>query len=366
MRKTMDVHTPHDMIKTQDTLTPVFGALCFFLSAVEFVIPKPLPFFRIGLANIPLLLALDVLSFPAFLLLTAIKIFGQAFISGTLFSYLVLFSAAGTVGAALTMYALHKIPRTVLSLAGMSMAGACMSNVLQLFIGYYFIFGEGIRYIAPPFLCVGALSSLLLGIFCEVFRSESEWYKCIRQSTSALTVRIPDTEETVAHPYLRLVSGIILLIALLFTPGLPAKAVLFTAGFLLCLAERQKIHWIPLCVSTAAIIICHLFIPMGKELFLIGSFPLTSGALLNGIEKGLMLQAMICISRWMLQVRIRLPGALGPTLDESLYIFNQLLAFKKRIHLRHLVTSLDELLLSLPFIIKEQEDVRFLLGGTSK
>lgn len=54
------------MNKKQDALVPVFGALCFFLSAIEFVIPKPLPFLRIGLANVPLILALDVLSFPTF------------------------------------------------------------------------------------------------------------------------------------------------------------------------------------------------------------------------------------------------------------------------------------------------------------
>lgn len=164
------------MNKKQDALAPVFGALCFFLSAIEFVIPKPLPFLRIGLANVPLMLALDVLSFPAFLLLTMIKILGQAFISGTLFSYLVLFSAAGTMGAALTMYALRKLPRKAVSLVGISIAGAFVSNFIQLFIGRFFIFGEGIRYIAPPFLLIGTITSLLLGIFCESFKAESEWY----------------------------------------------------------------------------------------------------------------------------------------------------------------------------------------------
>ena len=189
------------MSKKQDALVPVFGALCFFLSAIEFVIPKPLPFLRIGLANVPLMLALDVLSFPAFLLLTVIKILGQAFISGTLFSYLILFSAAGTIGAALTMYTLHKIPRTVLSLVGISIVGAFVSNCIQLFIGRFFIFGEGIRYIAPPFLVIGTITSLLLGIFCESFEAESEWYAHIRDTDSPLYVQLPDNTPPVAHPY---------------------------------------------------------------------------------------------------------------------------------------------------------------------
>lgn len=348
-----DAQAVINMDRKQDALVPIFGSLCFFLSAIEFVIPKPLPFLRIGLANVPLLLALDVVSFPAFLLLTVIKIFGQACISGTLFSYLVMFSTAGTVGAALAMYALHKIPRTVLSLAGISMIGAFVSNALQLFIGYFLIFEEGIRYVAPPFLCIGALSSLILGMFCESFEAQSEWYHHITTVSSELRIRIPDASSTAARPYLRLASGIILLITLLTVDSLSARAVLFIAGLLLCLAEHQKIHWIPLCISTVGIVMCHLFIPLGKELFTIGGFPFTSGALLNGLEKALMLQAMICISRWMLQVRVGLPGPFGPALDESLYIFKQLLAFKHKIRPRHIVTSLDELLLSLPFIVNK-------------
>ena len=340
------------MNKKQDALAPVFGALCFFLSAIEFVIPKLLPFLRIGLANVPLMLALDVLSFPAFLLLTMIKILGQAFISGTLFSYLILFSAAGTMGAALTMYALHKIPRKALSLVGISIAGAFVSNCIQLFIGRFFIFGEGIRYIAPPFLLIGTITSLLLGMFCESFKAESEWYAHIRDADSPLDVQLPEDAKPAAHPYLRLITGITLLAALLFIPGLPAKAVIFCAGLILCLAEKQKIHWIPLYVSTLGIVVCHLFIPIGKELFSIGNFPLTSGALLNGLEKAVVLQAMIFISRWTLQVRIKIPGLLGMMLDDSLYIFKQLLEFKHKIQPRHLIASIDELLLGLPFIIK--------------
>ena len=337
---------------------PVFGALCFFLSAIEFVIPKPLPFLRIGLANVPLMLALDVLSFPAFLLLTMIKILGQAFISGTLFSYLVLFSAAGTIGAALMMYALHKIPRKALSLVGISMAGAFVSNCIQLFIGRFFIFGEGIRYMVPPFLFIGAVTSLILGIFCESFESESEWYAHIRDADSPLYVQLPDDTNPAPHPWIRLITGFTLLIVLLFIPGLPAKAVIFCAGFILCLAEKQKIYWIPLCISPIGIVGCHIFIPVGRELFSIGSFSLTSGALLNGLEKAVILQAMIFISRWTLQVRIRIPGLLGIILDESLYIFKQLLEYKDKIRPRHLITSIDELLLGLPFIINTPDAKR--------
>ena len=345
------------MQKKQDALVPVFGALCFFLSAVEFGIPKPLPFLRIGLANVPLILALDVVSFPAFLLLAVIKILGQAFISGTLFSYLLFFSAAGTLGAAFTMYALHRIPRKALSLAGISMSGALVSNSIQLFIGRYFIFGEGIWYMLPPFLCIGAVTSLLLGLFCENFAAESEWYTQLIQTDTSFSIAVPEEQKQADHPWFRLASGFLLIVALFFVPGLPAKAVILAAGWLLCIAEKQKLHWIACGVSTLGIVICHSFIPMGKELFTIGAFPITSGALLNGLEKAVFLQAMIAVSRWTLQVRLHLPGELGILLDESLYVFNQLLTYKDRIRPRQLITSIDELLLSLPFIVQTEKEL---------
>ena len=49
---------------------------------------------------------------------------------------------------------------------------------------------------------------------------------------------------------------------------------------------------------------------------------------------------------------------MGIALDESLYIFKQLLEFKDKIRPRHLITSIDELLLGLPFIINNSDAER--------
>jgi len=87
----------------------MLGALCLFLSAIEYMIPKPLPFLRIGLANMPLMLALDIFPFSAFMLLVCIKVIGQALITGTLFSYVFLFSLVGSFLSALLMFALRRI-----------------------------------------------------------------------------------------------------------------------------------------------------------------------------------------------------------------------------------------------------------------
>ena len=155
----------------------LLGAFCLFLSAVEYMIPKPLPFMRIGLANLPLMLALDIFPFSAFLVLVSIKVLGQALITGTLFSYIFLFSLTGTFLSALLMYLLRRaLGRERITFIGIGTAGAMVSNVTQLALAWFFIFRENVRYIAPPFLGAGLVTGVVLGVFCEMFASRSQWY----------------------------------------------------------------------------------------------------------------------------------------------------------------------------------------------
>jgi heptaprenyl diphosphate synthase len=161
--------------------TALLGAFCLFLSTIEYMIPTPLPFMRIGLANLPLILALDIFSFRSFAILTALKILGQALITGTLFSYVFLFSLAGTAASALSMFFLRRVlGEQRIGFTGLSVAGALVSNGIQLFLARLFIFGPGVRYIAPPFLAAGLVTGAALGIFCEYFTARSKWYAARR------------------------------------------------------------------------------------------------------------------------------------------------------------------------------------------
>jgi heptaprenyl diphosphate synthase len=155
----------------------LLGACCLFLSAVEYMIPKPLPFMRIGLANLPLMLALDIFPFKSFLVLVCIKIFGQALITGTLFSYVFLFSLSGTFFSALLMYALRRIfGNERITFVGIGTAGAFVSGLTQAALGWFFIFRENVRYIVPLFLGTGLITGIALGVFCEIFVRGSKWY----------------------------------------------------------------------------------------------------------------------------------------------------------------------------------------------
>ncbi|WP_245535040.1 Gx transporter family protein [Leadbettera azotonutricia] len=163
-------------LTTRKTLA-LLGAFCLFLSTIEYMIPKPLPFMRVGIANLPLMLALDIFPFPAFLVLVGIKVLGQALITGTLFSYIFLFSLAGTALSAVSMYLLRRVlGQSRISFIGVGTAGAMMSNISQLVLAWVFIFRDSVLYIAPPFLAAGVITGIVLGLFCEYFTRSSQWY----------------------------------------------------------------------------------------------------------------------------------------------------------------------------------------------
>jgi heptaprenyl diphosphate synthase len=157
-------------------IAALLGAFCFFLSALEYMVPKPLPFMRLGIANLPILLAADLLPLPWYLALALVKVFGMSVISGTLFSYVALFSLAGTLTAALAMWLARRALGRLVSAVGVSILGAVASNAVQMGIASLLVFGDAVRLIAPPFLATGLVTGALLGFFAEAFARKSTWY----------------------------------------------------------------------------------------------------------------------------------------------------------------------------------------------
>ncbi len=157
-----------------DTIA-LFAAFCIFLSTVEYLIPKPFPFFRLGLANLPILISLIIFKPKDIVLLIILKIFGQGLITGTLFSYIFLFSAAGAMASGTIMILLILLFKSSITLIGVSISGALASNLIQILFAKIFIFGNSVKYIAPPLLVMGFISALILGLLADKFINRSKW-----------------------------------------------------------------------------------------------------------------------------------------------------------------------------------------------
>jgi heptaprenyl diphosphate synthase len=150
-------------------LVALLGGLCLFLSTIEYLIPKPIPFLRVGIANLPILFLVVVL-----------KVVGQGLVSGTLVSYVFLFSAVGSFASALAMLGARRLFGKRLSLVGVGVLGALFSNTAQISLARLLIFGEGAWLIAPPFLALGTVTAALLGLFAERFQASSRWLASLR------------------------------------------------------------------------------------------------------------------------------------------------------------------------------------------
>lgn len=159
----------------QRKLLAFFGALCLFFAAVEYLFPKPVPFFRLGLSNLPLLIALDFMTFRQLALLVAIKVLGQGLLNGTLASYVFLFSAAGSLASLLVMVPLHRILKDRISLVGLGLFGALGSNLVQVWLSVTFIFGPAAGVLAPIMLGLGTGTGLAVGLLAQHFKNHSRW-----------------------------------------------------------------------------------------------------------------------------------------------------------------------------------------------
>lgn len=169
--------------KVRVDLVALFSACALFLSTIEYMIPKPIPFMRLGLANIPLIIALGIFSHREYFLLLLLKVLGQGLISGTIFSYIILFSLAGSLSSAVLMLLIYTVFKNKVSRVGISIGGALGSTISQLLISRMILFKEATYVIAPLFLFSGLLSSIILGLFAQRFIMVSKWYQTLKEKS---------------------------------------------------------------------------------------------------------------------------------------------------------------------------------------
>jgi len=138
-------------------------AMASILFSLESMIPLPLPFMRIGLANIITLLALRWWGFREGLLITVCRVFIGGFLSGRFMQPLFFMALAGGIGSTMMMWlVLHYLRQ--FSLVGVSIIGALMKNAIQLLIaGLILIRQMAFLSVLPLFLVSSLISGVIIG-----------------------------------------------------------------------------------------------------------------------------------------------------------------------------------------------------------
>lgn len=141
-------------------------AAALILSLLDGMIPLPLPWLKLGLANaVTLLLLLSRRRTDAVLCLTARLLLGALF-SGN--PSALLYSAAGAAFSFAAMAFLCHFYPNRLSPVGVSAAGAAAHQLGQLAAAALTLGSPSVLALAPPLLLAGLLSGMLIGALTAV------------------------------------------------------------------------------------------------------------------------------------------------------------------------------------------------------
>jgi len=364
-------------------VTALLGAFCFFLSAIEYMLPKPMPFMRLGIANLPILLAVDLLPFPWFVTLAIVKVIGMSLISGSLFSFVALFSLAGTLTAALVMWGIAEAGRTAhfpdrrLDPGGpdIERRAGCPGSLCGI--------RAGSLADRPALPRHGLVTGTALGIFAEHFARRSRWYACAAGLAAPATPRMGDVDaeaggaasgaslkaaqkataktarrerkaavraarkqrfEAWFSPWAAALAGAVIAIAFLFENNLALKLGMF---FLLAVAAHfagKRLSFVTTIVISAGIILTNLLVPSGKVLARLGPFAITQFALTEGIMKALTFEGLMLLSKASIMPGLKLPGKLGGIVALAFVYYDHIIEYKGRIRAASLSADADAMM----------------------
>jgi heptaprenyl diphosphate synthase len=161
LRRIMKLDMPEPKENNQIYKIALLVAISCVLQISESLIPHPIPGLRLGMANMVTLVALVVLGFRPALEIAIFRTILSSIIMGTFMSPTFVLSLSGALISTLVMGFLYwlagfnKVYR--LSIIGISIVGALVHNLVQLYLAYLILVKHGGIFIFLPWLCIGAV-----------------------------------------------------------------------------------------------------------------------------------------------------------------------------------------------------------------
>lgn len=152
---------PYDHVRRL-TAVSLLAAVGMSLFVLEYYIPFPLPFMKLGLANVSSLLALYLFGWSAMMQVITLRVIAGSLFVGMLFGPGFLLSIAAAIASGCVMGIVKKV-RT-LSIIGVSVLGAISHVVTQLVVArYLLIHHDAVFSVLPLLLLIGLVSGLVTG-----------------------------------------------------------------------------------------------------------------------------------------------------------------------------------------------------------
>jgi len=155
-------------------------------------------------------------------------------------------------------------------------------------------------------------------------------------------------------------AGLLIMPALLFIPSTGYRCYQFVFFCILVLLSGQKINFLITFPVIMFIIVFNLIIPYGRVLFSLGAFKITSGALQAGVHRAFTLQSFVMLSKLVIRRDLKMPGAFGELLCESLHIFSVIINKKYNIPKKNVLVEIDNLMLELSGVTLPAPDEKII------
>jgi heptaprenyl diphosphate synthase len=143
------------------------------------------------------------------------------------------------------------------------------------------------------------------------------------------------------------IAGLLLMPSLLFNPDTGYRCLQFFFFWFLTWLSGKKSNPVFTLSILASIIIFNLIIPYGRILFSVGQLKITSGALKAGIHRAVTFEGLVMLSKVSVRQDLKIPGAFGELLAESLKIFTSMMNKKYHVKGKNIFVEIDNLLLEL-------------------
>ena len=266
-----------------------YSSLSLLLSYAELIIPRILPFLRFGLSNSIILLALDF-SFTDFFVLLIFKSIAASFISGTLFSPFFLISFFQSLISGLLMFVINLRLKKIFSVYGISIAGAGVSALVQVFLASLYI-GKQIYYVLWIMLLFAILSGFITAFICEKIIINKNPPEIISNSLK---------NNTTNHKKSFLVSLFSVILTIIFTfttKNLIILCLMLITAFIFQALCKRRIYILPHISLWIFILILGLFTGEGKILFKNSFITVYEDSLFDGLSKALKLSIVMAVSQ---------------------------------------------------------------------
>ena len=148
----------------------LLSAYAVALHAFESLLPTPIPWLRLGLANIITLVTLLLYGFRAAMIVTLIRVILASLFIGTFLGPAFILSLGGGVTSTLAMGLILSVTPRLFSTIGLSLIGALFHNIAQLVLAYILFIQriEAILLISPFIILIGALTGTVNGVISDL------------------------------------------------------------------------------------------------------------------------------------------------------------------------------------------------------